>query len=473
MFVSIGFDDNGMSGLPDSGGTGGTSWFLEFIRDKVNHSGSGNPATFDGTPARVTFFNRSGYQESWHSDDPVFVKRAWHAAMIDGHETGNHTTDHEHGTDFSRAQWNNQMRDTQTALSKPFDAAEEPGNASSTTGMGASLAKLTGFRTPYLEYNDDMFKALIQNGFTYDTSVEEGWQSSVDGSNFPWPYTLDSGSPGNKAMVALGFPDKKPMTQHRGLWELGVTPLIIPPDNKTAEYGIKYSIRDRVRANMPWFDLQSGKVTGLDYNIWTQAGLNKAESLATLKYTLDLRLKNGNRAPFLLGAHTDYFNSKSADLASQISVAERQEVIEDFITYALLQPAVRVVPFKSVISWMRNPAEIDCGTDCARSTPADPWEAIVNLGSEINDLQEHTDALPATHFADGGWQDQFQISLDLIAAANASWAGIPELAVSKLIRVKSTIYKRMTATKERTTIELDIDGYILRLEALTGVAFFE
>jgi hypothetical protein len=63
MFVSIGFDDNGMSGLPGSGGAGGTSWFLEFIRDKNNHPGSGNTATFDGTPARITFFNRSGCQQ--------------------------------------------------------------------------------------------------------------------------------------------------------------------------------------------------------------------------------------------------------------------------------------------------------------------------------------------------------------------------------------------------------------------------
>ena len=55
MFVSIGFDDNGISGLAGSGGTGGLTWFLDFLRSKHNPAGSSNSSTYDGTPARVTF----------------------------------------------------------------------------------------------------------------------------------------------------------------------------------------------------------------------------------------------------------------------------------------------------------------------------------------------------------------------------------------------------------------------------------
>ena len=31
-----------------------------------------------------------------------------------------------------------------------------------------------------------------------------------------------------------------------------------------------------------WFDETSGKITGLDYNMWVQYKMNKAEFLATL-----------------------------------------------------------------------------------------------------------------------------------------------------------------------------------------------
>ena len=373
MFVSIGFDDNGISGLAGSGGTGGLNWFLDFSRSKYNPAGSSNPSTYDGTPARVTFFNTSSYQEQWKTDDPVYVKRAWHRAMTDGHEIGNHTVNHGHGSGYSLSKWNSEIGDTQVHLSKPFNANEQPGSAVSSTGMGADISKITGFRTPYLEYNDNTFSALKNIGLTYDTSIEEGEGSSMDGTNYPWPYTLDSGSPGNQSI-----------SSHAGLWELGVTPLIIPPDNQTSAYGVNHSIRDKVKSNMSFFDIASGKITAFDWNLWVEAKLDKAETLATLKYTLDLRLKNGNRAPFMLGAHTDYFSSKNENLASQITVRERQETIEEFINYALSKPEVRIVPFKSIVNWMRNPSSIDCGSNCNSSPPE-----IINPGDQtslINDV---------------------------------------------------------------------------------------
>ncbi|MCK5831190.1 MAG: putative Ig domain-containing protein [Methylococcales bacterium] len=360
MFVSIGFDDNGISGVSGSGGTGGLTWFLNFIRTKHNPNGAGNAATYDGSPVRVTFFNTAEYSTDWHNDDPVYIKQAWHTAFVDGHEIGNHTVSHSPGgSNFTLAKWNTEIANTQTHLSKPFDPNEPLGNANPATGMGADITKLTGFRSPFLEYNNNTFIALKQNGLTYDTSIEEGWHYLMDGTNYPWPYTLNSGSPGHQVMVDYAFPNKTPISSHSGLWELGVTPLIIPPDNKTATYGINYSIRNKVKNNIPWFEVASGKITAFDWNLWTDAKLNKAETLATLKYTLDLRRENGNRAPFMLGAHTDYFNSKKASLASQITVKERQEVIEEFITYALSKPEVRIVPFKSIINWMRSPSPLN------------------------------------------------------------------------------------------------------------------
>lgn len=373
MFVSIGFDDNGISGLPGSGGTGGMNWFLNFIKSKKNPSGNGSASTFDGTPVRVTFFNSAKYQASWIYDDPVYVKKAWHQAYVDGHETGNHTDKHEHGSNFTLNRWNTEIADTQTHLSKPFDPNETFGSADPTKGMGANRSKITGFRTPFLEFNNQALVALKQNGLTYDTSIEEGWDVSMDGTNFPWPYTLNSGSPGNQIMVDYGFPNKTPVSSHSGLWELGVTPLIIPPN-----------IREKVKSNVPWFDVSTGKITAFDWNLWTDAKLNKSETLATLKYTLDLRLQNGNRAPFMLGAHTDYFSSKKAGFASQISVRERQEVIEEFINYALSKPEVRIVPFKSIINWMRSPSPFNNnGGGGGSSAPS-----VSNPGNQSNKVND-------------------------------------------------------------------------------------
>ncbi|MCF6204835.1 MAG: putative Ig domain-containing protein [Methylococcaceae bacterium] len=385
LFVSIGFDDNSLSGLEDSGGTGGMTWILDFLRNKKNPAGLGNPLTFDSTPIRVSFFNTSKYQEEIVKDDPVFIKRAWNTALNDGHEVGIHTVNHLHGSQFNTAQWNTEIGGAITHLTKPFDENEQPGNSNSASGMGANLNNLYGFRTPFLEYNNETFSALVQQGLTYDTSIEEGWENTIDGTNFPWPYTLDSGSPGNQDMLERGFPNKFPISGHPGLWELGVNPVIIPPDSATSQYGINYSIREKVLANVSYFDVVSGKITGFDFNLWQLAKLNKAETLATLKYTLDLRLQNGNRAPFLFSAHSENYGSKNAALFSQISVRERQEVIEEFLQYARSKPEVRIVPYQTVINWMRNPSAIDCGNSCPVDTL--PPE-VTNPGNQSNELDE-------------------------------------------------------------------------------------
>jgi peptidoglycan/xylan/chitin deacetylase (PgdA/CDA1 family) len=390
LFVSIGFDDNSLSGLEGSGGTGGMTWILDYLRNKRNSTGLGNSLTYDSTPIRVSFFNTSKYQEETVKDDPVYVKRAWNTALNDGHEIAIHTVNHLHGSQFSTDQWNTEIGDTITHLIKPFDANEQPGNSSSTSGMGANFINLYGFRTPFLEYNNETFSSLVQQGLTYDASIEEGWENTIDGTNFPWPYTLDSGSPGNQDMLDRGFPNKFPISDHPGLWELGVNPVIIPPDSATSQYGINYSIRDKVLANVSYFDVVGGKMTGFDFNLWQQAKLNKAETLATLKYTLDLRLQNGNRAPFLFGAHSENYGSKNAALFSQISVRERQEVIEEFLQYARSKPEVRIVPYQSVINWMRNPSAIDCGDNCPVDTLPPVMTSPGNQSNEVDDTVELT-----------------------------------------------------------------------------------
>src|SRR5204863_593211 len=141
-----------------------------------------------------------------------------------------------------------------------------------------------------------------QLGFWYDCSVEDGFQPAMDGTNYLWPYTLDGGSPG--VQVILERDQRyKPIGKYPGLWELPDHPVIVPPDAECAKYGVSTGLRARVKAVVSKFSVDDGKATGLDYNVWDEYKMSNAEYLATLKYTLDLRLR-GNRAPFMFGGHS-------------------------------------------------------------------------------------------------------------------------------------------------------------------------
>jgi hypothetical protein len=84
--------------------------------------------------------------------------------------------------------------------------------------------------------------------------------------------------------------------------------------------------------------------------------MTKAEFLATVKYSLDQRLR-GNRAPFMFGVHTDYYSSKWSAAVSA-SLAERQAAISEFIDYATSKPMVRVTTAKNTLDWIRNPTPL-------------------------------------------------------------------------------------------------------------------
>ena len=94
--------------------------------------------------------------------------------------------------------------------------------------------------------------------------------------------------------------------------------------------------------------------------------MTKPEFTAVLKYTLDLRLE-GNRAPFLFGAHTDYYSSKytggyfnsSEESDLNADYTERQKAFEDFIEYALSIPYVRIVSNQKLLAWLKKPVALD------------------------------------------------------------------------------------------------------------------
>jgi hypothetical protein len=334
QFVSIGFDDNAYSGLEGSNGTGGLSWATQMLGERQNH---------DGSQVRASFYMTSTYIDIWQSESPTYVKRAWHTAMVDGNDIGNHTKSHSHGSAFDASAWHAEIEPCIESLIKPFDPNEVNFSPDPTKGIGASASDIIGFRTPFLEYDDELFGVLSDLDFHYDCSIEDGFQEDQDGTNYLWPYTLDHGSPGNEVLVEWG--SKEPITPHPGLWELPVSPVIVPPE-----------LRATMAQRQSWFDVESGKITGFDYNLWVQFSMTKAEFLATLKYTLDQRLA-GNRAPFMFGAHSDSYSSKYT-AAPASTAAERQQAIEEFLDYATSKAAVRVTSNQEILEWVRNPVPL-------------------------------------------------------------------------------------------------------------------
>jgi hypothetical protein len=345
QFVSIGFDDNAYSGLEGSAGTGGVHWATEMLGARQNP---------DGSDVHASFYLTSIYMDQWQSESPTFVKRAWRAAMLDGNEIGNHTKGHLHGLAFSEDQWRTELEACIDSVTLPFDAAEVNFSPDPTKGIGAMASQIRGFRTPFLEYNDATLAVVKDLGFHYDCSIEDGYQDDHDGSNYMWPYTLDNGSPGHAVLVEWGQRD--PIGDHPGLWELPDHPVIVPPDAACAQYGVPSGLRARLQARQSWFDVDSGKITGFDYNLWVSFSMTKAEFLATLKYTLDQRLA-GNRAPFMFGAHTDYYSSKYTAVPNA-TLQERQDAIEEFLDYALSKQMVRVKSNQEILTWVRNPVPL-------------------------------------------------------------------------------------------------------------------
>jgi peptidoglycan/xylan/chitin deacetylase (PgdA/CDA1 family) len=354
QFITFGFDDNGFSGLENSGGTGGVKFIIDLFASRYNPSGTGNERTYDGAQTHFSMYCVTGYIDNIGIENPVFVKRAWREALLNGNEIGVHTHQHKHGIPLSVEEWESEIQTCIDWLTKPFDSQESIEEPDNTKGIGMNPSEIYGFRAPYLEYSDNAFQAVFSKGFLYDSSIEEGFQDDQDGTNFFWPYKLDMGSPGDK--ISAQEQQRKPISAYPGLWEIPGHAVIVPPDSLCAKYGVKPGLRRKMKQAQDYFDEENGKITGFDWNLWILFGMTKAEFLATLKYSLDLRLK-GNRCPMAFGTHSDIYSSKFQDVPNA-TVEERQEALIEFIDYALSKPWVRIVSAKELLDWRRDPSPL-------------------------------------------------------------------------------------------------------------------
>jgi peptidoglycan/xylan/chitin deacetylase (PgdA/CDA1 family) len=354
QFVVFGSDDNGYAGLEGSGAEGGLHFLTTLFADRRNPAGSGNAGTFDGAAAHYSFYVNTHYITGeataaygtvvW--DDPVWVKRAWKEAIDAGHEIGVHSHSHPHGRDLTAAQWEDEITRCIEVLGRPYDERETPGSPNPASGLGVARRELPGFRTPYLEYSDRTLTAVRNQGFAYDCSLEEGTQDDQDGRNFVWPYRLDQGSPANPEIGS-----------HAGLWEIPVYVFVVPPDGECERFGVPPGLRAELKKRKDYFDVEAGKVTGMDWNLWCEFSMTPAEFLATVNYTLELRLQ-GNRCPLTIGLHSELYSDRQDTGEYRATVAERRAALTRLVAGVLERDEVRVVSSRELLDWLRRPVPL-------------------------------------------------------------------------------------------------------------------
>jgi hypothetical protein len=345
QFLTIGFDDNDKSGFAEQKGIEGMKWAVDTFLSRKNPDGSNCSCAFYNTSSCIT--------KAAAAEPPHLVKKSWKYALDNGFEIGCHSHSHTNGSKFSVDDWLSEMNKCIDILSKPY----VEGSDSDDTGIGIAKNEIRSFRTPFLSYNANTLIAVQKMNFLYDSSIEEGYQSDQDGTNFYFPYTLDEGSPGNRYTLSFN-PENEEVGKHVGVWEIPINVLIVPPDNLCEKYGIKKGLRKKCVTERNYFSESSGKITGFDYNCLVEFQMTGDEFAATLKHTLDLRLE-GNRAPFMFGGHTGIYSlDYESEPVIKIPEQERRKAIEDFLDYALGKPEVYIVSPVKIIEWMRNPKEL-------------------------------------------------------------------------------------------------------------------
>ncbi len=360
QIVSFTFDDNSYSGLPGSGADGGMAFVLDQFAKSKNR---------DGSPILGTFFLKGDNITDNDTEENSYVRRIWHRAAEEGHEIAMHTYSHPHGLDIDwdadpmtrtpimdLGDWMAEHEKWFATIEKPYDPDKEG------SGLGIKRSDIVGFRTPFLEYNDSLFTSLERLGILYEAAVEEGWQEENDGTNELWPYTLDGGSPG-ETYVSENFYDQPSLIgQHPGLWALPMYVFVAPPDELCTRYGTKAGLRDRLAAVNSSFDKASGKITGMDWNIWFEYFMDEDDAFATMAHTLDLHL-NGNRCPFYLGFHSDIYSEKydqndleGAEVTSlRANAAQRRSAFTRILDYVLSKDDVQVITAKDSIRYLSDP----------------------------------------------------------------------------------------------------------------------
>lgn len=114
----------------------------------------------------------------------AFVNRAYD----EGHAIGSHANGHFEGTNWTLSQWELEFKEFNHLIFDVF-AQKEFAPSLSINPYLFRPDEIVGFRAPYLATNSNMYKALKENKFSYDTSQTNSmdyWPENIAGVwNFP------------------------------------------------------------------------------------------------------------------------------------------------------------------------------------------------------------------------------------------------------------------------------------------------
>lgn len=331
MFVSFGWDDNAY--------VDGMVWSDTLFKDKKNK---------DGSPARGTYFITAGLASDHFREvgeqTKDGLKAAWKSVYDNGHEIGNHTFSHPNGgtvaggdgsiaQNLSKDEWQAEMQKCMDSLSAI---------------MGITQDEILGFRTPYLGVNQGDYDAQKAMGIKYDCSIQYGFGQGWD------DHEEEGGSWNNST--------SDPKTRAKLFW-----PFTLENGwKKTEPYIVKNGYAPDVKAPGQWiftvyaYLKPSGvgsEITGFDGNMWSDR-FSKDDFVKTLLYNFHLQ-RDGNKCPITINTHTDNYSEYSpgnfGQHAYQTEWPDRRLAIEEFLDSILQYDDVRVVPFKDVITWIKNP----------------------------------------------------------------------------------------------------------------------
>ncbi len=404
-FVVLGFDNNPRAG---SAADGGINFVVSMMKNKLNPTTEfPNPATFDGSHARISFYNNPKGLKGGQKNGALNLISAYRGALEDGHEIGSYTFDRQRNRQTPAAlsadieEWSDDLADADEWLTKPYldeaftDTATEwqisDELEKGTFGAGIPRDSIRGFRSSLSVYGQNNLPMIKELGLWYDCSVEDSSERpDEDGKTLRWPYTLGAGNTSSDASDGDSRSDHLSSAPTSGLWKLPNSPVFIPHDSVAEHYGFTPGLRNRIGKD---------KMAGLDFNIFAKKekngmGLSANEYFAILKYTLDQRLK-GNRAPFMFGAHSQFYFDAWAESNSNATGHELRKALEDFIDYALSKSEVRIVRGLDVINWMRNPVALKN----AVPTKSDYKKTKPEFSAQINGISLSLLGIPKGHMA--------------------------------------------------------------------------
>lgn len=331
QYIVLGFDDNWRAD--------GMNWVINMLSKYRNK---------DGSTLKASFYMNTLAMTQQQVDSPEKIIEIVKRLYTGGHEIGNHT--YNHHKDINSLEWSVFQSKLSTLDKSSWAQKIDFAQNDLIKLVGIPSKKIQGFRAPYLAYNQAMFDVVKERGFIYDSSIEEGFASQFDGTNFRWPYQMNvvapgyleswAGNPKNPNRVKLGVINN--------VWQLPNYAMIVPNDSLSERYDFDKGLWARMKALQP--SLSDHKITGFDYNLWVTTKLNKSEFLAVLKYNLDLRLQ-GNKAPYTVGLHSQYYFDDEWVKANgvQATAKEMREALDEFIQYAVSKDNVKITTGINVI----------------------------------------------------------------------------------------------------------------------------